>query len=91
MTVDANLARWREASGRQSATDVFVANARQAMPALLEFAGAVLALHAPMDMLHAPTGRVVKVCIACGDDTHETAYPCPTVRIATRTLGGDRS
>ena len=66
----------------------FIAASRTAMPALLGFAEAVLALHVPVDMLHEPTGHVVTVCTACGTEAGERVYPCLTLRLAEQCLGG---
>ena len=87
----ANLARWREAERAVAfGTPVEEYRAREttrreAMPALLAFAEAVLAEHQPLNDLGSPP------CSTCVSDLDGEAgfvpWPCPTVRLAEQHLG----
>ena len=71
MSAAENLARWREDWETDSPQETF-----EAMPALLAFAEAVLALHVD-------DGR--DFCRSC-----DYRWPCPTVRLAEQHLAGAR-
>ena len=64
----------------------FIATARTALPALLGFAEAVLALHVPLNDLGSPP---CKTCVSDIDgEAGMTPWPCPIYRLAAQYLCG---
>lgn len=66
----------------------FIAHARTDVPALVIALRSVLNVHEPVDALHTPTGKQMKVCSECERDGDWRVWPCLTVRAIENALKG---
>jgi hypothetical protein len=85
------LSMWEDDSDHADA--IFVAHARQDVPALLSAVEAVLTMHEPWCLetcggMCSPDTCAVRKCRICELTTGlETAWPCPTVKAISEALG----